>query len=476
MSEHVPSKLVVTAATLAAGAFLVSGCTAGGGEKPSDAAVVTMEGDMLPTVDAYADATPLTKYSNTVNMEDLSAAYAADPQAPKKAVFPNLDPITQKPTEYQRGFSTDTPSAPLLDIMLGSDDKLHVQDFSPGKITPDEGKILAAVATDEPYLTSAMRAKRLHKIHFRLNDAGDVQDETTVESYPVAVAQDVRDGMQPNLYYFLPGRGAVDPSAIATLTAHETTHLSLEHGKIDLAKSTATNKVTTPDMTPAEKADFTDLCTNISHAVSEDASDDAWETVSQLRDVEMQVPATYTGVLETVQNAITDGTYYKMPQRSTGEGEIAACYIPSPTEVLHELAAEQNLNMDKFYKVADGDNLVGDNTIDGEIYDTWNNTLDDDTILSTFTESNYLADTDDNENAGHLPDGFDEVEASVAATVLTKTSEVAQHIASEPEDRKQLELRIARSVFGQLKRVYANDPSFIALADQKLQTLTQAVQ
>jgi hypothetical protein len=130
--------------------------------------------------------------------------------------------------------------------------------------------------------------------------------------------------------------------------------------------------------------------------------------------------------------------------------------------------------MTAYYNVANQDTDDGENSRSGKVFDTWNDTLDDDTLLADFTEATYMPDDPQYADAGHLPDGSDEVQASVASNVLTKTEEVGARIAVQPENRKQLELRIADAVFGQLKRVYANDPAFIAMADDRLAKLHAA--
>jgi hypothetical protein len=150
--------------------------------------------------------------------------------------------------------------------------------------------------------------------------------------------------------------------------------------------------------------------------------------------------------------------------------------MQDPIRMTVALGEDRGMNMNDFYAVNEQDNDDGDNLRSGEVSDAWNDTLEQDTFLANFTESQYLSSSDENVHDGHLQDGSDETEASVAGVALIKTDEVAQKIASEPAGRRQVALQLVDATLGQLKTVYANDPAFIDLANKKLQIIHAAAQ
>jgi hypothetical protein len=481
MSEQYSNRLHLTAAALAAaGALVLSGCTGGSATTPEHpVAAVTLPGDGLPLVSDYADTAPATGHDNSVDMGNLTTNFQNDPATPAYAYYKNIDPITKKVTDATRFNYPTKKSAPLLDIMLGSDGSMHFKDYSPAQVTREERQILTAVESDDTYLSAAMRAKRLDNIRFRLKQQQSLEsDAVGLDSpFPVAAPQDVHGGaLESNVYYFLPGNGNVDVDSISMMLAHEGTHVSLRHGTYDLAKSTAKKPVFATIYTPAERRQFEAICGDLRHIVADDVSLSAWESLDSLDDLATYQKPKYHGVMNKVYGAISDGDYDKLPLVSPEGATVPACEMQDPIRMTVALGEDRGMNMNDFYAVNEQDNDDGDNLRSGEVSDAWNDTLEQDTFLANFTESQYLSSSDENVHDGHLQDGSDETEASVAGVALIKTDEVAQKIASEPAGRRQVALQLVDATLGQLKTVYANDPAFIDLANKKLQIIHAAAQ
>jgi hypothetical protein len=478
MSEQLSNRLHLTAAALAAaGAMLLTGCTSGD-KLPEHPAVVALPGDSLPLVSDYADTAPLDGYGNSIDMGDVTTSFQNDPAAPAYEYYEDIDPIAKKVTDATELNYPLKESAPLLDIMAGSDGKLHFKDYSPVQVTQGERQLLAAVQSDEIYLSAAMRAKRLDAVRFRLNqEQSPESDAIGIDtSYPIATPQDVHDGtVKSNIYYFLPGHGNIDTDSIGTMLAHENTHSSLRHGVYDLAKSTAEKPVFADIYSLTERTAFEGICADLRTAVADDVSLYGWESMSDFDDLATHQAPKYHGVMSKVYNAINSGDYDKLPVEKPDDTTVSTCRMEHPVRIAAELGEKRGINMNNFYKVGGQDTDDGSNSRAGEVADAWFDALEQETILADFTESQFLTPSDENADHGHLQDGSDETEASVASTVLTKTDEVAQKIAAEPADRQQLELRLVDATIGQLKTTYANDPAFIDLANKKLQVIHAAV-
>jgi hypothetical protein len=458
-----------------AGTVAMGAC---GVENPShpNKPAATMAGDAYPTVETVVAPESVAAADNIgpIDMDSLTSTIANDPKPPAYELYEDPNPITKKDV----GDFPASDSAPLLDVMLGSDNKLHFKNYLSGSTTNEENQLLSAVQGDSVFLTATMRAGKLDNLRFRMQKPEENPDPDFPQSqFPIQIPQDVHGKkMESNIYYFLPGSGQVDGNTVKTMVAHETGHQALGHGKIDLAKSTADHQVAQPIFTPEQKQDFEALDKDLRHAVAEDAPTAQIDAMDAYETLKEQMPEKYQATMDKVSEAINNGEYDKLPTVGADETPIPAGDMENPIIATRLLLDKRGINKDDFIKVGDRDNGDGDDeSLSGTVMDAWNDQLEKDSVFLPFTESQVLDSDTSADEAGHLQDGADEQEASTGSTVLTDTDRVAELINQQTPEDKALDLRLADTTIRNLKAALPNDPAFINLADTKLKALHDAV-
>lgn len=201
MMERPPSRIIVTMATLAAAGLLATGCsvetpqtgpqpTASQQEKPYDAPEGADALPLLPVKDLPPPSA--STYINARNFAYSSNAVFADLGNP----YPESVPANQRETRLPV-----SDSAPVLDVMIGSDGELRYKNHYPQEVHGIES-ILTSVAATSPLLKPAMRSGQLGELHVRVFEPNQYPGSPDLEpgDYAVQLRADYNDDGKPSVY------------------------------------------------------------------------------------------------------------------------------------------------------------------------------------------------------------------------------------------------------------------------------------
>lgn len=320
-------KTTAAAAVLGGMALLGSGCSAA--ESPAAAPThapvkyEVAEGvDELPEV--AKDARSLDGVSTL--MYPRQFVYSIDKEAfSNHSNFRATDPEHKGLDQYDNipegEYLPSGDSAPLLEVMIGSDGKLRYKSHEQGYgKTQVETLILDAVQDAAPMLEASLQTGAVSQVNIRIFEPDQYPDHPSWEPTEAGlyIPRDCTPGAggKPSIYYYLPSTPGttIDAEAVSLILSHEAGHALLGQGER-----------IPPSAEQIES--FTKACNTLEQGALADMKDDAYFVLRGLRDLMDTTPAEYRPAFQAVIDGIKNGTYQSL-QSIEGTGPLVEA-VPS---------------------------------------------------------------------------------------------------------------------------------------------------
>lgn len=355
------------------------------------------------------------------------------------------------PTPESLDWLPSGTSAPVLDLMIGTDGELRYKTHGDrGYNTNEEEKILGAVAEASPLLEAAMQAGVVSQAHIRVFEPNQQPEnpEWEPQEEGLFVAHDHSNDAEPAIYYYLPANKYVDVEAIATVMSHEAAHGLMGHGEL-----------TTPSAEQA--AVFTKACNTLRKSALTDIDQDLYHITSTLDYLRATSPEEYAPAFQAVIDALRQGTYSDLEPVETNWGWISkarSCFVQNPWIAFKNQVAAQNINGGRLSKgMIDARSELEIN----EMVEDWHDLLKSKTVYSILDESGYLGPDERNKKYGHTSEGMAEMGASLTNLSLTQPEDFGGRVAELPADQKAAVVSIVQSNFAYMVDRYGTNKKFM---------------
>lgn len=345
-------------------------------------------------------------------------------------------------------------SAPVLDIMLGNDGKLHYKSYGTAPI--QEARLLDVASAASPTLGAALRGGQVRQVHFRVFKPNQYPDEPSLEPRTEfrEVPRDYNDGGKPAIYADLAGSGYMDTEAAALSLSHEASHRLLDQDR-------------SVPPSAEEMQVFTEACQVMQKSALEYVRQDSAELIRGLGRLESLAPREYAPVFRELGDSIRQASYDQLPHGHLAAGEAPACFLQDPWQAIASLVKAKNING------GDTSALIEASGVEkelGELTTDWNDTIKESAIYRALNESTYLSSQNDNGEWGHSQDNWRELTATTSNLMLNLPEEVGEHVGDLPDNLKQATLNVVAQDYKKLHELHKNDPEFLDLLDRQYNT------
>ena len=464
-------KRLALAGALLVGGIALTGCTAGP-EKP-DVPAYTYEAapgvDQLPRVSGFNLLAAPDAAGLLINGE-ITEAIKRDKTRKAEDKYTTLS-NTNPGSDKSNGEMPAIATAPVLDIMMGSDGELRYKDYTPGAADEQDAQILRAVAATSSLLKPAMHSGDVTTVHIRINqqpskkDLAEYGPGPEMEDHAQFIGRDSNDGGKPSIYYFMEPNGNTDTQTIATEVGHEAGH-ALKH-----QVSAEDNKDIV--LTGEERKLFVEACGAIRKQALTQISHESGYIISDLEKMRDLSKPEFRDEYNKVINAIKNDEYWKLPNFEKPSGGVPECFIQHPFKAF--LAQVPVADMRTRLKHQSEKNEEAFEAAGGDLVDEWNDLLKQGAIYKILSESTYLGRKDDDHYRwGHPYDNAYELGASATNISLMHPKDFGDNVSELDPNQRAIVIKFVKGNAESLKNSHRTETEFCKFVDAQVAIFLQS--